>query len=120
MPFPSVEEFKSALATTPLESAVRTYIFEGIPYAFQENPNALKILVEHLGKNLGVEENSFTIIGSAKIGFSLSPDNFPRQFSDESDVDVLVVSQELFDQFWQSMLRWNYPRRYRLVGADWK
>jgi hypothetical protein len=35
--FPSVEEFRGALLTKPLDEVVRGYIFEGLPYVFREN-----------------------------------------------------------------------------------
>ncbi len=62
-----------------------------------------------------------TVVGSAKIGFSLSPHNFPRHFSDESDIDVVVVDEALFDKYWMIMVEWNYPRRtIRLAQGDLK
>jgi hypothetical protein len=59
-------------------------------------------------------------VGSAKLGFSLNPDSFPRQFLDESDIDVVVVDEPAFDQVWLTMVRWLYPRRIggRLSGAE--
>jgi hypothetical protein len=77
-------------------------------------------LTDHLCGAIGVIAANIVVVGSAKIGFSLSPDNFPREFSDFSDIDVVVVSEPMFDEFWHTMLKWNYPRRFSLSGADWK
>lgn len=119
MSYPSVDEFKSILLNTPLEAVVQKYVFEGVPYAFREQPHILETLHQHLCPTLQVSERNVVVVGSAKIGFSLSPHNFPRQFSEESDIDVIVVNESLFDEVWKTMLKWNYPRRYRLNGADW-
>jgi hypothetical protein len=117
--FPSVDEFRSELLTKPLDEVIREYIFEGLPYVFRETPPLMETLRDHLCNDLGVSDESTIVIGSAKIGFSLSPDNVFRQFSDESDIDVLVVDERIFDDIWKIILKWHYPRRIRgLGGAD--
>jgi hypothetical protein len=58
-----------------------------------------------------VARQNLTIIGSGKTGFSLSPHKFGAVFCDESDIDVVVVSEEIFDALWLELLR--FPR-YRL------
>ena len=98
MSHPSVPDFKNILLTKPLDVIVRRYIFAGSPYAFRDKPQALRLLRRHLCSVLQVSEQSVIIVGSAKIGFSLSPDNFPRQFSAESDIDIVVVDEALFDR----------------------
>src|SRR5437867_2255497 len=37
------------------------------------------------------------LIGSAKLGFSLNPDHLLRPFRGDSDLDLVVVSSQLFD-----------------------
>jgi hypothetical protein len=115
--FPSVEEFRGALLTKPLDEVVREYIFEGLPYVFREKPGLMEVLRIHLCKDLGISAESTIIIGSAKIGFSLSPDSVFRQFSDESDIDVLVVDEKIFDDIWRIVLKWHYPRRIHGLGG---
>lgn len=63
---------------------------------------------------LELVERDIIVVGSAKMGFSLSPDTFFRQFSEQSDIDVLVVNTDLFDRVWMEMLKWHYPRK----GSD--
>jgi len=117
--FPTVEEFKTALITRPLNGVVKDYIFEGVPYAFRDTPALMKTLRSYLSGALGIKDENTIIIGSAKTGFSLSPDAMFRQFSDNSDIDVLVVDERIFDEIWQIVLKWHYPRRLRgLEGLD--
>jgi len=115
--FPSVDEFRRALLTTPLNEVVGKYIFEGVPYVFRETPELMEALRNHLCNDLGISAESTIVIGSAKIGFSLSPDAFFRQFSEESDIDVLVVEERIFDDIWKTVLKWHYPRRIRGLGG---
>jgi len=117
---PTVVEFKTALLTRPLNEIVDNYIFSGEPFAFRNQPTALATLRGHLSSTLPLNENNVVIVGSAQVGFSLSPDTFFRPFSNSSDIDVLVVDEQLFDTIWKTMLRWHYPRRWWLDGSDWK
>lgn len=98
---------------------MRQYVFGGAPYAFRGKPSSMQRLTDHLCGNMNIAADDVAVVGSAKIGFSLSPDNFPRRFSRYSDIDVVIINGAMFDEFWHSMLRWNYPRRYSLSGVDW-
>lgn len=107
----NAEEFQVVLMNSPIEAVVEEYVFGGTPHVFRENPETLDVLFNHLSGALEISEQNMTIVGSAKIGFSLSPDAFPRQFSEQSDIDVLIVDESLFDKFWMAMLGWHYPRK---------
>jgi uncharacterized protein len=121
MPYPTPREFGQILRSAPsIEEIVRQHVFQGVPFAFRNRPSSMQRLTDHLRERINVVPENIAVVGSAKIGFSLSPDNFPRKFSPYSDIDVVVVSEGMFDEFWHTMLRWNYPRRYSLVGADWR
>lgn len=124
MPHPTVKEFIAVLRNQPLDQIVREVVFQGAPYGgtpyvFRNRPESFSTLRNHLRSTLNVSEENVTVVGSAKLGFSISPHTFPRRFAWNSDVDILVVDESLFDQVWTTILRWNYPRRYRLSGPDW-
>ena len=119
--YPTPSEFKDLLRTQPLESVVQNYLFEGIPYVFRRLPERQTKLAQHLGNELQTKPENVRIIGSAKIGFSLSPDSFTREFNERSDIDVLIVDAGLFDRFWHTILQWHYPRRgRRLAEIDFR
>ena len=120
LPRPTLDEFKTALLTRPLAEVLQHYVFTGDPHAFDGQPDALPNLRAHLSRALHVEENNIVIVGSAQVGFSLSPDNFPRSFTADSDIDVVVVDERLFDSVWHTLLQWHYPRRFTLPDGDWK
>jgi hypothetical protein len=118
MPYPTPSEFGAILRAQALDDVVRQHVFEGIPYVIRNKPRSMPRLTEHLLAKMNVPAENIAVVGSAKIGFSLSPDNFPRKFSSYSDIDVVVVSEPLFDEVWHTMLRWNYPRRVYFGGVD--
>jgi hypothetical protein len=127
MPYPSVDSFTDILLSDSLDNVVRQYVFEGTPFVFRNYPQTERILYRHLGPHLAsskddvIPEENIIVVGSAKIGFSLSPNTFPRRFSTNSDIDVLVVDKTLFDSVWITLLKWHYPRRLTgLTGPDQK
>jgi len=115
---PTVDEFKTLLTTEPIPYIVKEYVFGGETYAFKDNPSIVDDLKAFLSGKLDVKEENITIVGSAKIGFSLSPDTFSRKFHEESDIDIIVVDENIFNSIWFAILRWNYPRRYKLPHVE--
>jgi hypothetical protein len=88
-------------------------VLGGEPWVFRNQPNEYRRLKEHLAAQLGCSEEHIAIVGSAKIGFSLSPDTFGRPFLETSDVDVVVANERLFDELWALLLDWQYPWHLR-------
>lgn len=70
---------------------------------------------EHAGAALGVHPiQSVYIIGSAKLGFSIKPSRRYGFFSDESDLDVAIVSAQIYEQLWSE------ARRFVRDGGLWE
>lgn len=43
------------------------------------------------------------VVGSAKLGFSIAPKKRFRPFGDESDIDLAIVSRELYVKMWHEV-----------------
>jgi hypothetical protein len=120
--FPKVDEFERILLASPLEGIVENQILQGEPFAFRQDPEALNLLRRHLATELGIQPEQAIVVGSARVGFSLNPDNYPRPFAPDSDIDVAVIDEAIFDSAWHTLLAWNYPRRLSKLGrpdGDW-
>ena len=70
-----------------------------------EKYNLFKLFVS---EKLGVHYNDIAIVGSAKLGFSINPKKDYKPFDDDSDIDLLIISQALFYRFWQAYLEDSY------------
>lgn len=110
---PSKDEFKDIIRDSPLEDVVDNFLFTGAPFAFETDPHSYGLLLDHISSGLEVAVTNLTLVGSGRIGFSLSPDRFGIPFSGQSDLDIVVVSPNLFDAAWLDLLR-PVPRYYRL------
>lgn len=91
-----------ALAGGPwrsFEIVVRLWLTEGPPFAFRECPAVFEDLRGWLGSRLGIHPKEITLVGSARIGYSLAPQpEFGRPFGEHSDLDLSVVSPLLFER----------------------
>ncbi len=110
-PFPSPEDFRAALldvSQRSREHVVRLWLTEGIPFAFRENPGTYEELRRWLGIRLNVCPKEITVVGSARIGFSMAGGvNFGRPFGETSDLDVAIVSQRLFAAVVDTFSNWK-------------
>ena len=114
--YPTKEEFEEILRTRNLERILDDFLFIGIPFSFSERPEIYHQMIGEISSGLNVPEANICVVGSGRIGFSLSPHSFGRPFSRHSDLDIIVVSPELFDPSWLDILtnrrvRWSSLRQ---------
>jgi hypothetical protein len=104
-------EFRNLVATrSDAELLERCLREDLIPYVFEPKPEAWTAFRAELCAELNMAEGDIAIVGSARLGISLKPHNNLKAFSDKSDIDVVVVNADLFDQLWYALLRAAYPR----------
>ena len=99
-----IELFKQLLLREPPKFMVQRYLFDEFPYAFKDNQQNYYDLREKICGTFDIHPNNFTIVGSAKLGFSLNPDTLWRPFTDGSDIDIVLVSDKLFQDVWMQLL----------------
>jgi hypothetical protein len=101
IPYPSADELGKALrqaTRSSRETVARLWITEGPPFAFSQCPQVYENLRGWLGSRLNIHPKEITIVGSARLGFSLAPPpKFGRPFCNESDLDLSVISRDLFE-----------------------
>ena len=96
--------YSDPAAWTSLKSAkrrdlprfVRLWVTEGLPFAFRDNPMDYERAREALARVLSDNPKNVSVSGSGRTGFSMSPTQFGRHFSDQSDLDVFLVSENFF------------------------
>ena len=55
---------------------------------------------ESIASVINIDADAVRLVGSARFGFSMNPRKGIRAFNDESDLDVVIVSQELYHTIW--------------------
>ncbi|WP_155624917.1 hypothetical protein [Burkholderia vietnamiensis] len=88
---------------------VQKYITTGTSAVLDED--LLFSLKKDVSDFLEIHPNEVILVGSAKVGFSLAPSKRYRAFGDQSDLDVAIISHNLFDKIWRSVLEYKYSGR---------
>jgi len=99
--YPCPEELRTAAkSVTDSEKfgIVQQWLSEGIPYCFRECPLLYEAIRGWLARAIEVHAKEITLIGSARIGYSLaSRDDYGRPFNNSSDLDFSAISSVLFE-----------------------
>lgn len=90
---------KAILERDP-EELVNELLFERIPFLFGSRWETYRAWRYLLGGALNVDPCEIVVIGSAAVGFSLSPVKRLKAFDGSSDVDVAIVSDHFFSEAW--------------------
>jgi hypothetical protein len=89
-------------------AVLRLWFTEGIPFAFRSNPMIYEAVREWMAARLQINPKSITIIGSGRIGYSVSPlPKYGRKFDIESDLDFSAVDHKLFSRLVADYFAWE-------------
>lgn len=55
-----------------------------------------------ISRKLGIPFNNIAIVGSAKTKFSFSPLKNFKEFNDDSDFDLIIVSNKMYSDIWNT------------------
>lgn len=93
--------FKLDLSLYSISEIVQKRIIFG--NCFMLNNEQYFLLRLMVAKKFEVHPNEVLIVGSAKLGFSIAPRKQFRSFGDTSDIDVVIVSEKLFNSVWEGV-----------------
>ena len=65
----------------------------------------MECLKEILNDKLGVAYHNVLMVGSGKIGYSLSPFKKFKAFDEDSDIDIAIISIKMFNDLATSIIR---------------
>lgn len=91
---------------------VQRHFFNGIPYIFKSREGEYYDFTKRIAENFGIPYTDINIVGSSRFGFS--PYRF-TEFSYESDIDVTLCNEWLFDQFFELVSDYTYKLRYKEI-----
>ena len=101
-----VQELKNSGYTD--EELVERYIWFGTPAIFADCEQKYYNLKTEISTQFPVKSKSnIIVVGSAKLGFSIAPRKRFRDIQDDSDIDVAIIDEELFDSYWERLFEFN-------------
>jgi hypothetical protein len=96
------------VAHLELLAILRLWFSEEIPYAFRTNPMLYEVIREWMAMRLQTNPKNLTIIGSGRIGYSVSPlPKFGQEFSFESDLDYSLIDHSVFSERVGTYSQWE-------------
>ncbi|MEK3729320.1 MULTISPECIES: hypothetical protein [Lysinibacillus] len=105
----TVKEFDEILLSMQLPQDriefIRKYFFHGTPYVFKNKENEYFDFRNKISKQFNINFHEVFIVGSAKFGFSYIK---KTEFSYESDIDVVLVNEKLFDYYFEKICDYQY------------
>ena len=108
--FLSPTQFWNSLCKEGPNHLVDYFLLEGKPHVFASWEEYSRFKKE-VSQRLGVHPKSVVLIGSGRLGYSVSPETQKpklwRPFGEESDLDVVVVDATSFDAAWRECLLWQ-------------
>jgi hypothetical protein len=101
-----IQAFKSDLSgNSPIEVVRKNIIFGD---CFVLSQSEYLDLRSKVANRFHLHPNEVLIVGSAKLGFSIVPAKRYRHFSNESDIDIVLISSSLFDQIWHATFTYKH------------
>ncbi|MCG9130032.1 hypothetical protein JT359_20790 [Candidatus Poribacteria bacterium] len=105
-----LNRFKEDLNNLPSLQIVRKHIIFGECCILSQE--VYFDLRSDVADHFGLHPNEVLVVGSAKLGFSVSPKKRYFPFGDKSDIDVALVSTVLFDKIWEDVFHYRYEGPY--------
>ena len=84
---------------------VQKYLFHGIPYVFGDDEGRYFDFRNRIAQHFNIGFHEVFIVGSAKLGFSPYKNT---EFSFNSDIDVVLVNEDLFENYYQKISEYQY------------
>lgn len=97
---------KSILEDDPVR-IVSEFVLERVPFIFGEDWEQFRTWRRELSTGLQIDPCEVHLCGSACVGFSFSPDNPLKAFSERSDIDVSIISERFFSSAWNALREIN-------------
>ncbi|MBY0011627.1 hypothetical protein [Paenibacillus typhae] len=131
----SLEEIKLDLERLDVRNFYMKYIVKSYNWYFSEILeipekdllNTIDEFKDIVSSNIGVSFNNVMMVGSSKVGYSLSPKKNFKAFElntdskSKSDIDVAIISQDLFKSFWdlyRKSYNIKFQRAYTYISRE--
>lgn len=96
------------LADNERKSLLNFLIISNFCFAFKTKPLVYEQITQYLADKFTLNKNQIILLGSARTGFAIDPNNYGRKFSENSDLDFAIINENLFNDcvkdfnFWKS------------------
>src|SRR5258706_15741350 len=109
--FPQSQTVRDVLGSLSRDEKLgflRLWVSDGIPFAFRHVPLLYEAMRSYISRRLLVPPKVITMIGSARVGYSLSPlPDFGKAFGNHSNLDLSLVNEDVFQRLEADFHTWK-------------
>ncbi len=105
-PYPNADEWHRLVEEFSPEAIAHKLLLAHTPYVFRDEPLKFALFRKTIADAFTVEPTNVFIVGSAMAGRSLKGSEIAKEYSTNSDIDTLVVSEHLFTSYVMKSLAW--------------
>lgn len=104
--YPSAQEWRSLLDVFSAEAIAHKLLLASVPYVFRNEPLKFALFRRTIAERFDVRPTDVFIVGSALAGRSLKGETIDKQYSSQSDIDTLIISEHLFTSYVMRSFEW--------------
>lgn len=104
--------FKEDLSSYDDDEMIQKYFEHDFSPAVISNDDYFKLKIEVANFFTLLHPTEVFMVGSGKLGFTIKPQEQYRKFNDSSDIDLAIVSRELFELFWKAVFEYKNEVKY--------
>lgn len=104
------EDFKKELLAESPSLLFSRWVLNKLPVLFNGDIESYIHWKEELSKGIQVDSQAILFTGSSCNGFSFSPYKNFKDFDEDSDIDIAIISEYFFDTCWFEIR--NYGTKY--------
>lgn len=112
-----LQTLKHELSNTLHSIVLNKHLLCSNAVCFNNNVDLILELKQKLSSHFKVPIRDIEVVGSAKLGISLSKERYGERYTENSDIDFVIVSLNLFDRAWHELLELDY-QRYKLEEKE--
>ena len=118
--YPSAEQWKQLVNVFSADAIAQRVLLAHTPFVFRNEPAKFAVFRRIIADAFGVHPTDVFIVGSAMAGRSLKGSDIGKEYSPESDIDTLIISEPLFTTLLMKSLDWVRDVTSSEKGGDGK
>jgi hypothetical protein len=111
----NIDSFKRVISDVELEDLVEECLYRGFTHVIP-TASDYKDYLRLISSDYKCAEH-IAIMGSGNWGYSLNPEKYLRPFSNDSDIDVVIICYQSFCETWKE-LRDYHRKNYYLLSPS--
>ncbi|MBV9826967.1 MAG: hypothetical protein JO001_15015 [Alphaproteobacteria bacterium] len=104
--YPSADNWRTLVEQFSPEAIAHKLLLSHVPFVFREEPLKFALFRHTIAEAFDIEPTNVFIVGSAMSGRSLKGSDIDKNYSTDSDIDTLLVSERLFTNYVMKSLEW--------------